>query len=305
MCDLVSIIIPTFNRANTISRAIRSILAQNFSAIEIIIVDDCSLDNTEEVVNTFADEKIRYIKLEKNGGASRARNKGVQEAKGNLIAFLDSDDEWLMDMLNKQLSILELNPDCDAVIAGFIRYYKGIPEYISAPQSMVSSEYLISELIIRNFVSAQSLMLKKSCFLALGGFDENLSHYEDKDFGIRLLQNFKVITLNIPLAIVYETPGNLTSMTVQKTVCLEKFLTKHHQTILAYNKTASVRHYWFLGHSYMLSGDKEKGRKYINDSLRISFTFKSLISLILSFFGANYYRITVNITHKMLKNGIE
>lgn len=106
---LVSIITPTFNSANFIEETIESVLSQTYHNWEMIIVDDCSSDNTEEVVNQYVikDNRIKYIKLDKNSGAAVARNKAMAEAKGEYMAFLDSDDVWTAEKLSEQLSFMQ------------------------------------------------------------------------------------------------------------------------------------------------------------------------------------------------------
>lgn len=105
----VSIIMPSYNSEAFISNSINSILAQTYSDWELIIVDDCSTDNTDAVVAGFDDARIRYFKNEKNSGAAISRNRALREAKGKWIAFLDSDDLWLPEKLEKQVSFMEKN----------------------------------------------------------------------------------------------------------------------------------------------------------------------------------------------------
>lgn len=110
MNNLVSIIMPSYNTGRFISETIESVLAQSYTNWELIIVDDCSKDNTDEVVNQyFADTRIRYIKNEINSGAAISRNRALREAKGKWIAFLDSDDLWEKDKLEKQIAFMENN----------------------------------------------------------------------------------------------------------------------------------------------------------------------------------------------------
>lgn len=108
---LVSIITPSYNTAKFIGETIRSVQAQTYPDWEMIIVDDCSTDNTDEVVAEYqkADMRIRYFKNEKNGGAAVSRNKALREAKGRWIAFLDSDDLWISEKLEKQLEFMVEN----------------------------------------------------------------------------------------------------------------------------------------------------------------------------------------------------
>lgn len=110
MNDLVSIIMPSYNTGRFIKETIESVLAQSYPVWELIIVDDCSTDNTDDVVNQYlADERICYIKNDTNSGAAVSRNRALREAKGKWIAFLDSDDLWEPDKLQKQISFMRDN----------------------------------------------------------------------------------------------------------------------------------------------------------------------------------------------------
>ena len=110
MSGLVSIIMPSYNTASYIGESIRSVLAQSYRDWELIIIDDCSGDGTEETVKPFlTDSRIRFLKNEKNSGAAVSRNRALREAKGKWIAFLDSDDLWMLDKLEKQIGFMEAN----------------------------------------------------------------------------------------------------------------------------------------------------------------------------------------------------
>lgn len=110
MDDLISIIMPSFNTGKYITETIESVLAQSYKNWELIIVDDCSSDNTDEIVSTYlSDDRIHYFKNEKNSGAAFSRNTALREAKGKWIAFLDSDDLWMPEKLEKQLSFMKSN----------------------------------------------------------------------------------------------------------------------------------------------------------------------------------------------------
>lgn len=110
MEELVSVIMPSYNTARFIKETVESVLAQTYKNWELIIVDDCSTDNTDEVVSKFfPDTRIRYIKNEKNSGAAVSRNRALREAKGKWIAFLDSDDLWEAEKLEKQIAFMKSN----------------------------------------------------------------------------------------------------------------------------------------------------------------------------------------------------
>lgn len=107
MNDLVSIITPSYNCAKFIGETINSVLAQTYQNWEMLIVDDCSTDNSEEVIKSFGDPRIKYLKNEKNSGAAISRNYALREAKGRWIAFLDSDDLWMPEKLERQIAFME------------------------------------------------------------------------------------------------------------------------------------------------------------------------------------------------------
>lgn len=107
--ELVSVIMPSYNTAEYIADSINSVLSQTYTNWELIIVDDCSSDNTDEIVSQFDDKRIRYLKNDKNSGAAVSRNRALREAKGKWIAFLDSDDLWAPDKLKKQVRFMKEN----------------------------------------------------------------------------------------------------------------------------------------------------------------------------------------------------
>ena len=109
MGDLVSIVMPSYNAEKFVSETIESVLRQTYTNWELIIVDDCSKDNTAEVVANFQDARIRFMRNEKNSGAAVSRNRALREAKGKWIAFLDSDDLWEPEKLEKQIAFMETN----------------------------------------------------------------------------------------------------------------------------------------------------------------------------------------------------
>ena len=106
----VSVILCTYNRAQLLARAIRSVLAQTYLSFELIVVDDGSTDNIQELVGQFNDQRIRYLAHQRNKGLSAARNTGLHQAIGKYVAFIDSDDEWEENKLEKQMAFLADKP---------------------------------------------------------------------------------------------------------------------------------------------------------------------------------------------------
>ncbi len=184
---LVSVVICTFNRANLVPQAISSVQNQTHSNIEIIVVNDASSDNTEEVVKAIPDKRIRYIRHEKNKGLPAGRNTGIRAAKGEYIGFLDDDDEWRADKLEKQLRVIE---DYDAVSCGSL--WNGRPRRLHK-QRMVSLNDL------RKGSFASPTLLAKATVLRELPFDESLRLGEDWDAFIRIAQRYSIGYVAEPL----------------------------------------------------------------------------------------------------------
>ena len=117
----ISVIIPAYNREATVGRAVRSALGQTLEPLEVLVVDDCSVDDTCKVVDAMAaeDRRIKLIREERNRGGAAARNRGILEAEGELVAFLDSDDEWMRNHLERRLAVLRDDPQPALVFGSF------------------------------------------------------------------------------------------------------------------------------------------------------------------------------------------
>lgn len=202
MAKLVSVIIPAFNRADTIYRAIKSVLAQKYEELEIIVVDDASTDNTEEVVRGFQDKRVRYLRQSENRGAAAARNAGIEAARGEFAAFLDSDDEWLAGKLDKQMKLFEfLGDDFGVVYCGFniVRSCR-IKKTVMPKHRGDISAYIWP----RNIVGTFSVAAARLKYIrAAGGLDESMRSFQDWDLYIRLSRICKFDFVNEPLVNFY------------------------------------------------------------------------------------------------------
>jgi glycosyltransferase involved in cell wall biosynthesis len=185
----VSVIIPTHSRAELVPRAIESVLKQTFRDFELIVVDDGSNDNTHDVVAAISDPRLQLIRLPKSGGASCARNAGIASARGEWVAFLDDDDEWLPQLLERQLARLAQAPGASAVYclrAGQVLDGKIVPSPYKPP--LPEGDVLDSVLASGHTISPCAHIVKRSALLEVGGFDETFSEAEDRDLWLRLAQ---------------------------------------------------------------------------------------------------------------------
>lgn len=191
---MISVIIPTYNRANTILRSVNSVLNQTYKDLELIIIDDGSTDNTKELIEQIDDPRIRYIYLGANSGASNARNVGATYALGEWIAFQDSDDAWKPEKLEKQLMLANQHPEYSMIYCSFINHaYDGSTIYFpSEPYPGVMEGDMYSSLLRCNVIGAPTMLIKRDCFLELGGFDTAYHSLEDWEFAVRFSRDYYI-----------------------------------------------------------------------------------------------------------------
>lgn len=191
----VSVIIPTFNRQEVIERALRSVYAQNRPADEVIVVDDGSSDGTETII-TEGFPEVTYL-YQENRGVSAARNRGILEAKGEWIAFLDSDDEWLPGKLERQLQQLSEQPDLRICHTEEIWIRNGT-RVNQMDKHAKSGGWIFNKCLPLCAMSPSSILIHRTLFETLGGFDENLPACEDYDLWLRMTARHPVLYISEP-----------------------------------------------------------------------------------------------------------
>ena len=184
---LISVVIPAYNAEKTIEKAIQSAIAQSYSDIEVIIVDDCSQDGTVKIVNAYAkkDSRIKVFQNQTNRGAAFSRNRGVKEARGEWIAFLDSDDKWDLLKLEKQSDILKKNPSCPLCFTGSAFENKRgtrCSYMLSVPKQM---NY--HDLLKQNLISCSSVLVKKEALMEFPMQSDPMIH-EDLATWLKILK---------------------------------------------------------------------------------------------------------------------
>lgn len=285
MNPTVSVIIPTYNRANLVSRAIKSVLNQTYQDFEIIVVDDCSEDNTEEIVKSFNDSRIRYIKHKKNKGGSAARNTGIKRARGKYIAFLDDDDEWLPSKLEKQIMLFEkLSKHYGVVYSG---YYIAKGDVIKRKVLPKYRGDVYGYLLKRNFIGSPTIVVRKECFKRAGLFDEDLPASQDWDMWLRIAKYYKFEYILEPLAIYY-TNGSYFKLD-KYIISLEKILNKYYQDFCRNPKVLSNM-YKYLGILYFIIGDKKKATNLFIKSIDLKLLQNSYIHILLSIIFPKIYK---------------
>lgn len=184
---LVSVIIPTYNRAYCISESIDSVFNQEYGKLELIVVDDGSTDETQDLMAKYPN--LTYRRLEKNSGVSHARNSGIELAHGELICFLDSDDLWTKNKLKLQVDWMQTHPDCKISYSDEIWIRNGVRVNPMNKHRKYSGD-IYQQCLALCIVSPSSAMLRSSLLQEVGGFDESLPVCEDYDLWLRIAHRY-------------------------------------------------------------------------------------------------------------------
>lgn len=198
----VSIVIPLFNRAATLARAIDSVRAQDIADWELLVVDDGSTDDGAAVAEAYGDPRIRVLRHPANRGAAAARNTGVRAARGPVIAFLDSDDEWLPGVLTAQLAVLgAAGPDAPDLVCTAFLYSRDGRRSLRVPRS--TGTWFETFLDGCHVSPGSTLAARRSCFDIVGPLDEGLGRLEDWDWLLRAAAAQRFACLEKPGALIH------------------------------------------------------------------------------------------------------
>jgi glycosyltransferase involved in cell wall biosynthesis len=251
----VTVLIPAYNAERTIERALASALRQNYPDMEVIVVDDCSTDDTGVHVEGMAHRNLRLIRLEKNRGVSGALNAGIEQARNDYIAFLDADDEWLTNKLIKQLPIIEAHPDMTLIACGgesvdpagriFDTFGLQPPPY--CPREFWRA------LLVKTYFSRSTVVARRTKLLDVGGFDETLRVAEDQDMWIKLASNGETGLMPEVLVRIYDMPDSLATRYGEREAEFTLPMIRDHLRHLAPRLSKrETRH--ILGHRYAAIG---------------------------------------------------
>ncbi len=232
---MISVILPTYNRRDLLLRAIDSVLAQTYTDLECLIIDDGSTDGTESAVRALTDPRVRYIRQD-NTGACAARNHGILSAQGDYIAFQDSDDVWHPDKLQKQLDFLVAS-DASVVACAMIR--NGAPFPTHVPRGPVTFDMLLRE----SLCSTQCLLGRTEVFREVQ-FDAEMPRLQDWDLLLRITEKYRVCFSPEPLVDVYTQPDSISSQPEKLHQALVRLYGKFHGAITAPQRGTDLALRW-------------------------------------------------------------
>lgn len=290
---LVSIVMPTYNRAYCLDRAVQSVLNQTYSKWELIIIDNHSSDNTEALVNGYQDPRIILYKIHNNGIIAASRNMGIMKAKGELLAFLDSDDWWVENKL--QSSVNKINSGADLVYHDLIisskfnespLFYKAFMKNKFIKTRQVEFPVYEDLLYFGNAITTSSVVVKKDKVKLVGGFseDESLLSAEDYDLWLRISKNSDCKFERICQPLGYYWIGE------ENTTSADRTIKTISEILHLYNINNKIPGWacYLLGRSYYKIGNKSLSSKYLSMAIykdnSLTIRIKALITIFLNIF---------------------
>lgn len=272
---MISVIIPSYNRAETIRRSMDSVLNQSYRDIEVIVVDDCSTDGTLDVISGYTDNRLRCVRHKQNCGACAARNTGIEYARGEYIAFQDSDDEWFPDKLEKQIRALETS-DSDIVFCRYVKYENG--NECEGPLHF--SEGVLGRVDTLYGIGTQTLLAKASVFQDIR-FDIRMPRFQDLEWLIRAQDKYQIYCLAEPL-VKYNLGEDSISANPRKLYAASVLLLKLHPDLLKkYPLIAESTARRLFIEARMLPRMDSERLKMCRLALRYHFSVKNIVKFVL------------------------
>ncbi len=260
---LVSVVLPTYNRAYILSKAIESVLAQTYTNWELIIVDDGSTDTTREIIAGFSNPRIRYIKHEANKGLAAARNTGIRNARGKYIANLDSDDVWMPKKLEKEMR--RFTPGIDVVYSGYDRTLPNgrtlhLPHH--PKEGNLKNDFLES-----NIIGMVMSTVRKEIFFKYGMFDESVQALQDWELWLRVAPHCQFVFVPEVLVTGSILQDSIASDHTKRLRSREQIFSKHEQLFCAV-PAVYAKHAYSIGHAYALRGNIPHALPYLKKAYR-------------------------------------
>lgn len=231
---LVSIVTASYNAARYLPISVRSALAQTYSPIELHVIDDGSTDDTQRVLEEFRHDSRVTIHVRANGGQASAKNLGIRASRGELVAFLDADDCWNPDKLEREVPLLLANSRA-GVIYSDVSCMNEDGDPIPAPPRQYYDGAITAPLFVDNFVNFNTVVVKRECFERMGVFDESLSMGIDWDLWLRISTEYQFIYLNERTMSYRIWPGQMSKHSDKRFECtlriMRRFLERYPSSV--------------------------------------------------------------------------
>ena len=297
---MISIVIPLYNKEKQIAHTLQSVFNQTFQDFEVVIVDDGSTDGSVAEVEKFEDQRIRVVR-QQNVGVSAARNRGINEAKSDLIAFLDADDEWKPEYLATQYYLYQKYPDCNTYACN---YEFRNPEGVVTSTTIRKLTFTGKDGILSNYFEVAScsypplwtsaVMVKKRAIQVVGGFPVGIKSGEDLLTWARLAVNGVIAFSNLSMAIFVRNEALFNKDQQQRTPEIEDIVGKEFFNIYAENRTVrGLNSYLALWHKmrtriFIEKGHRQLALKECLISMKYDINIKILVFFVLIFLPVSF-----------------
>ncbi|HEY9670899.1 MAG TPA: glycosyltransferase [Waterburya sp.] len=258
----ISVVIPTYNAERTILDTVASVQQQTFSDFEIIVIDDGSKDQTLERLNTIKDPRLKVFPYE-NGGVSVARNRGLAQATGEYISFLDHDDLWTPDKLELQLAALQENPEAGVAYSWTYKMIETGDSFSPAKKVFFQGN-VYPDLLVYNFIdNGSNILIRKQALESAGGFNPTLAYCADWDFYLRLATHWPFVLVPKPQVFYRQSSGSMSSKITllenESLALVEKAFEEAPRELQRLKNQSLANVYRYCGKLYLQRGTHKAG----------------------------------------------
>ncbi|MGH7828207.1 MAG: glycosyltransferase family 2 protein [Candidatus Binatia bacterium] len=297
----VSVVIPTFNRAHFLAAAVRSVMCQTFQDFELLIVDDGGSDLTPAIVESFRDERLRYIRHSAQRGGAAARNTGIVHSSGEYVAFLDDDDEWYPEKLARQMDLmLHAQAQVGGVYTGYLIVNRNSGSLCGQIIPRKTGKLYRSLLAGNCIGGTSSVLLRRACLERAGLFDEQLPSFQDYDLWIRIARLFEFESIAEPLLKYFVHGDQVWTNLDALTEGLEIMLRKHGSSRAFRKKSSS--YYVSFGVRFCENNDLKSGRKaFLRAAVLYPYRFQPYLYACFALLGPSKFDKARNVKTKLLE----
>jgi glycosyltransferase involved in cell wall biosynthesis len=276
MTATVSVILPVYNRGASLADSMLSVLAQSYGDLELIVVDDASTEDLRPSVEGVGDPRVRYIRQARNGGASAARNAGLAAAEGRYIAFQDSDDLWLPKKLERQVALLESQPDIGVVVHSKVLYGAGpdgaygvgLVSMRPPPDGVMQpGEDQVKKYLVENRISLQNALFRRDCYPEIKWFDDITRSNADWAFSSSLAEHCKIAEYPDPVVMAFSSPDGISKLKRAKAIGLIRIVKRNRAAYARYPDAYGMM-MWRIGRILARNGKRKLARRFYAEGLR-------------------------------------
>lgn len=261
--SLVSVILPTHNRAGTLRRAVDSVLAQTYTNLELIVVDDGSTDDTQALLAECRDPRLKVLAPGRLGSAARARNHGLNAAQGEFVAFQDSDDAWLIEKLERQIAYADAHLSAAVIACGYLVVMTdGVRAEYRGASLMERRTDFVSLIRYGHQISTPAWLVRREVLQHVGDFDEQLDCWEDWELSMRLDAAGGFVMLDEPLLVTFETEGSVKYNFDAYARTLDAVMVKHPSWVTN-TRRIRARHEWLQATWELRMNRPDSARRYL------------------------------------------